>query len=1377
MHKTYPNILTFSAFSLALLVFSSNLTGQQAINITTKSYSTYDGLSDNSITSITQDSKGFLWIGTQAGLNRFDGYSFIHYSSQIQEDEVFNNEMIDDLLFHNNTLWISARSGLWTYHPKEDKFVKQYPLEESWNNSMILFDRIFPGKDSLLWLMNDSIIILAGAAADQKNKYSIIKEIEFEEKDSSLQINYLYEDQYNQLWIGTNKALHSLLLRDDSRNQIVSKKTVVLEEAVTKITPIDENNFLIVHNNTHVSTYNLHTRILEGLPNIEIPSSPFTSIDELIIDNNGGIWMNHILGQKLITNNWGKGVHRYDINKRQYTDHLMESDLDVKTLYENQVNRLFKDRSGCVWACTKGGLVKINVTVSNFNVYSLSDNSIGPIHVDSSGNIWIQSWNTRPYRYKLEDNELVDNTPYLIRNPSVPAALENILDIFSPQKNIFWFCSGYGHGILEYFIDDHQDRFIRQYQIRDGLPDNNINLTFYDSQQQVWVGTDNGVALYNSENGTFRSNLNNSDSLFQFKNNITAIEQSNEDLWFGTMEGILVRHRKSTTSEHFNSPQVYSPTGGWIMSIKNNGDNILWLGTWQGLFKFDILSETLEKIENIPLLNSTIAEIQIGCDGNLWLGTLSGLVRFNPNTMESNSFRPGEGIRINHINWKSSDQDRHGNLFFGTIAGVVYFNPEQITNFAYPPEIVINRLLIENQIFNIEQFSPEKSEPFDYQLVLPYQSNSLSFEFTGLSYLNQDMNKYLYRLSGLSEDWSSTDFRGKFINYSNLPAGDYVFEIAGSNYDGYLNPDQLKVSIQIKQVYWKSKVAILLYSLFIIGIITLLYFESRTRRKLREAFLHEKLERRKVEEINEIKLRFFTNVSHEFRAPLTMIINPIEKLIDVEFRAETKMELKRIKVNASRMLNLINQLLDFRMVTSQGITPFFIKGNIETFIQKQINAHKQIADLSSQTLHFNSTLKEKLFTFDKFILEKIISNLISNACKFSPPESVIEILLRHAEQENKSQILNTGIEICVIDKGRGIPQKQLDKIFNRFYQVESDGSGSGIGLSLVKELVSTHKGNISVDSIVNKGSQFKIFLPNIEPDNDHMQQSQTLSYIKLLSRKKQVSEQKTEQANNYRNLPTMALKYKVLLVDDDKELIDYIATEYSNAYDVYKAFDGKEAMDYIHDIHPDIIISDINMPEMTGWDLCNTIRSEIDYSHIPIILLTVENSDNSREHGYDCGADSYLEKPISLNVLHTRIQNILKAKEKTRIKFQKALHLEPKKIATTSMDEKFLQKALDIVEKNIDNPDFSNEAFCQEIAVSSTQLYKKLKSLIGLSSSEFIKDIRLKRAAQLLKMNSHTISEIAYMCGFADPKYFSKCFKSQFGMNPKRYAKSNAEAF
>jgi len=1371
--RIISKILYHFGFSLILLFVLTGLRGQDDIAIAIKTYNTADGLSDNAVTAITQDSNCFLWIGTQSGLNRFDGYSFIRYSPGNQTSRVSDGEIIHDLHFQNNTLWICTDKRLMTYHSAEDIFIEQHFPGSYLENPATVFTRIFPGQDSLFWLMNDSILLRIVHEPDLENKYRVDKRIVLEKNETRSRLNYMYEDQYNSLWIGTSDALHTISITDDAEVQVLDNRSIIFDEAVIKIAPVDENNLIITRADSHLLRMNIHTGMHEILPGLEIPSTTDLSLTDVIVDNHEGLWIAHA----------NAGVSRYDLNQKRFTSHFFDQLDNLDNLYENYVNRLFKDRSGSIWACTMGGLARIDVSENNLKVFSQFDfrtytstpGDISTIYVDSDRYIWLNHWLDGLFRFLDTGQSLEDHTPEILKRSSTKATLQRILDIFSPEEHIFWFCSGYGHGIFEYLIDDKQELLIKQFRMSDGLPCDSINLIFRDSERQIWVGTKGGLAKYNYERRTFTSRLNNSDSLYSYGLEISAIEQSKDDLWFGTEEGMLIRHPLSATNQ-WNNPKVYIPPGGWIFSMKFTGDNTLWLGTWNGLFKFNILDESWEKVEDEYLGNNSVSEIQYGIDGELWLGTLNGLVRFNPLTNESYAFSPGEGVRLNHVNYRASDQNSAGTLYFGTKGGLVYFHPDQMVQYSYPPRVKISRLLVDNLPVKIDQFISDENDIYDYQMVLPFDKNSISFEFIGLSYVKQDLNKYAYRLVGLNEDWYNTDFRNRFINYSNLSPGNYVFEVKASNYDGFWSPDILRVNVQIKQIFWKSKVAIVVYILFALIVSFLINLDIRSRRKLREALSREKFERKKIEEINELKLRFFTNVSHEIRSPLTMIINPIEKLLKIEFRSDAKKELGRIKTNATRLLNLVTQLLDYRKITLHGMSTFFIKGNIETFVSKQAQIRKQLAEHRNQTIIFKSELNEKLFVFDKYILEKIISNLISNACKFSPANSEITILLKDAELGNH-QVPQNGITISVIDKGRGIPEKYLDKVFDRFFQVNSDGSGSGIGLSLVKELVLAHKGTIAVENNPDGGSHFKVFLPHMQPDRKSATESEGPFRAESLIGLKRSAGIGTAPAERYINLPSAPINPKLLFIDDDKEILNYLEEEFEHTYTVFQAHDGKEGWNTIRKIHPDIVVCDIQMPEVNGWELCKSLKSDMEYSHIPVILLTVEDSDDSRERGYDCGADSYLEKPINLNLLHTRIQNILKAREKSRMKYQKAINIEPKEIASSSMDERFLKRALEIIENNIDNPDFNTEAFSKEIAVSNTQLYKKLKSLIGLSASEFIKDIRLKRAAQLLKNNSHTISEIAYMCGFADPKYFSKCFKNQFGISPKRYAYSNTTIF
>ena len=1161
-------------------------------------------------------------------------------------------------------------------------------------------------------------------------------------------ITTLYNDSFHGLWIGTTEALHCLILTDGSLSQFLTDETVVLNEPVENIRSDDIHNFWMIHSGNKISKFNIHKRTLETLPNLLLNTNPDAEILDLETDNLNGIWMIYD----------GLGIHRYNLESTGYSEHLFDRLDKIENLFENDVTRLFQDRSGCIWACTRGGLAQISINKPSFHVLShykkrikteMTDD-ISTISIDSNNYYWINHWMDGPYRFQMKENQFEEATPELLQQNLYASALTQITGILMPSGNRIWFCTLNGHGIQEYHYSDNVDRFIKEYSIRDGLPSDSINFAYYDNNKNIWVGTTKGIAKYNHRNRTFFSRINNSASIFEFSNNITSIEQTRDDIWFGTRDGLLIRRKNSPDNSDDNSLGYHLP-GDWIMSIKQGGDSVLWLGTWSGLYKFHIISETLEKINESIVPSSPVVEIQIGKDGNLWLGTLTGLIRVDPGNNGSQHFNAANGLLINHINWRASAQDNSGNMYFGTKAGLIYFDPENVVKYMYIPEVVISRFLVDNQPWPIEKYSSQGSGG-DYNIILPYNNNNLSFEFSGLSYVEQDRNQYMYRFSGLNEQWNSVDYKGRFTSYSNLSPGDYTFEVKASNFEGIWNPTPLRVNIHIRQIFWKSTFAIFLYLVIIMSIFLLIYFETRTRKILKEKLLHEKLERRKTEELNELKLRFYTNITHEFRSPLTMIINPVNKLMNHEFRPAMKKELDRIRENTMRMMVLINQLLDFRKVSSQGITPYFRKDDIEAFFLKQIELQKILVDQKKQHISFVSELADKNFVFDSFILEKIISNLISNASKFSPPFSEIHVHLKNASQE-VNQVLQEGIILSVADKGKGISEEHLDQIFNRFYQVDPDGTGTGIGLSLVNELVAIHKGTIKVISEVNKGSNFIIFIPeikaNIQPDN----------YIPRFIKPKENSKPSNSSLSENENPFRSTGKVKILFVDDDEEFLAYMAEEFSSLYEVQTARNGQKAWESIQNEPPDIVISDINMPEFTGFELCQAIKSDFHYSHIPVILLTVENSDVSREHGYDFGADSYLEKPINLHLLNTRIQNILKTLENTRIKYQKSLTVEPSEITTSSMDEKFLQKALEIIEKNIDNPEFNNDSFCLEMGVSNTQLYKKLKSLLGLSASEFIKDIRLKRAAQLLKSNSYNISEVAYYVDLSTPNTSANVLK------------------
>ena len=1002
------------------LFLSGFINAQTDLIISTESFSTGNGLSDNFVTSIVQDKKGFLYVGTWSGINRFDGYSFIPVKPVNDDFENFSEDVIHDLYSNDDNLWICSQSGFYNYNLLTGIFYKNNFQDTGLSYVSNSFTKIYPSRDSLFWLVRDTMIVLAGPGRKVRSDIFVYKKIILESAGSGPQrIIDLHEGVLNELWVGTSNALHCLKISNDTAIQYLSENSIFLDEPVEKIEPVNENNYWIIHSENKISKLNIHRKSLDSLRNLQTGFQGLTRIVDFEADNNGGIWIV----------NYNEGIHRYDLKTSTYSDHLFDRLDKIENLYENNITRLYKDHSGCIWACTRGGLAKISVVESSFNIFTGFKKKVnleppgdtGPLCFDQENYIWAHHWLDGPYRLEIKESGITDATPGLIKKYHSGSALKEIHGIFIPKKHSIWFCTLNGHGILEFYFDGTEERLVRQYKMKHGLPSDSINLAFRDSKNNIWVGTTKGIALFNPGKGTFISRINNSSELFEYKHNISAIEQSKSNLWFGTMDGFLIRHQITDGLTNDLKAKDFKLTRAWIMSIKQSGDSVLWLGTMSGLYKFDINSEKLEEILKEGQPFPSVAEIQIGKDGKLWLGTLTGMVRFDPVTRENHNFYAGNGISINHINWRSSALDSKGNIYFGTKAGIIYFDPENVIKYTHLPTVVISRFLVGNTPWPIEQFNSE-DEKYEYSIDIPSNRSNLSFEFTALSYINQDKNQYLYRLSGLNDNWISADYRGRTINYTNLQPGHYTFEVKASNYEGIWNPTPLKINIKIKQVIWKSKLAILLYIVFISLITYIIILENRLRKKLKEELLLAKLERKNIEEINELKLHFFTNITHEFRSPLTMIINPVDKLIANEFRPAMKKELYRIKENTSRVLNLINQILDFRKVTVKGITPYFQKGDIEIFINKQISTYK-IANPNYHQLIFRSELADTNFVFDSFILEKIISNLISNAVKFSPAGEKIMIRLQdssHVKNQNQPE----GIVLSVTDKGRGIPHSR-----------------------------------------------------------------------------------------------------------------------------------------------------------------------------------------------------------------------------------------------------------------------------------------------------------------------------------------------------------------
>ena len=745
-----------------------------------------------------------------------------------------------------------------------------------------------------------------------------------------------------------------------------------------------------------------------------------------------------------------------------------------------------------------------------------------------------------------------------------------------------------------------------------------------------------------------------------------------------------------------------------------------------------------------------------------------------------------DGLQSNSFMWDASFRGSDGQLFFGGVNGLNAFFPEDIIENKDLPKVCISKLIINNQNVQIgDAFHGkvilEKGISYTEEITLSHRDPVFSLEFTAMDNVNPAEVQYQYKLEGFDNDWILTGAEERSVRYTNLNAGSYIFQVKASNSDGAWNEFPAMLGIIILPPWWKSWWAITTY----VGIFILLLIAFRKFILVRAQLIHEAkmehLEREKTEEMYQMKLRFFTNISHEFRTPLTLILGPLQKIIkDLGDDRRFSRQITTIRRNSDRLFRLIDQVIEFRRIETNKIKLNAAEGDIVKFLRELTDSFEDIACERSISLDFNSDLEACEIWYDENKVDKIVYNLLSNAFKFTPDKGSISVNFSLARQLD---LVEKYVEISIEDNGIGISEEDLQHIFDRYFRVENPDSfvqtGSGIGLALTRELTELHSGKIEVTSRLGKGTSIRVLLPLgkdhlsadeiVEKDETRKGQPVSLKHFVLKDEQEYIDKYDPVQ-------PQLdhSDRLILLIVDDDRELREFFKTNFSPTYIVIEAENGKEGFGMALKNNPDIIISDIMMPVMDGIELCRKLKTDIKTSHIPIILLTAKAGIESRIEGLDTGADAYIAKPFTIKLIEVQISNIIENRKNLRKKFSKELVLQPSEIAITPIDADFLQKTIGIVEEHMSDTGFSVDSFIKEIGMSRSRMHRKIKALTSQSTSEFIRTIRLKRAVSLLEKSQLSIEEISYAVGFSSTAYFTKCFRIQFGVPPSEYAKSHA---
>ncbi|MBT9907369.1 response regulator [Bacteroides fragilis] len=1299
-----------------------------------KNLSIRNGLSQNTVNAILQDRKGFMWLGTKDGLNRYDGLSFRKFKHDAANPRSIGNSFITSLYEDfNGNIWVGTDAGVYIYYPEKEAFeefdcqsLEKTRIERS--VSMIAGD-----KQGRVWIAVEAQGMFCYDARQKLLRNYPLSEI-------SSNIKCFTFDSGGTLWLGfygdglyyskDNLAtVHPYGSPEDGKREFEGG-------VITKIVQGNYNCLYIGSVKEGVSELNLTSGQVRNLLAIDESGESIFCRDLLPYSDNE-LW----IGTE-------SGIYIYNLRTAQFI-HLRASLYDSYSLSDNAIYALYKDREEGLWIGSYfGGVDYYPRQYTYFAKYypknianSLHGKRVREFCRADDGTLWIGT----------EDGGL---------NHFNPKTKE--FHFFEPSAgftNIHGLCMDGSHLWVGTFskglrvIDTRTGVVLRTYtegHTSHSLNDNSIFSICRTSAGEIYLGTLFGLLRYNRTQDNFdRIPELNGKFVYDIK------EDSYGNLWLATYANgaycydVSARRWKNYV---FDAEDEKSLPYDKVLSVFEDSYRQIWLTTQGGGFcLFHPDTETFTRYglkDGLP--NDVVYQIVEDDDRFLWLTTNNGLVRFDPKTMEMKVFSTANGLPTNQFNYRSGFKDEAGNIYLGSINGFVAFDPRTFAENRQVPAVAITDFLLFNKEVPVgETDSPLKSSiTFSDKVVLTADQNSFSFRIAALSYQAPRMNKLMYKLEGFDEGWLTIG-ESPLVTYSNLGYGDYVFKVKASNSDGVWNEQETSLHLSILPPFYLSVWAYCFYVLFFMGclVCVIFYFKRRNYRKQHRQM--EMLEQEKEREVYHAKIDFFTNVAHEIRTPLTLIKGPLENIIlKKEVDSETKEDLYIMKQNTERLLNLTNQLLDFRKTETRGFRLNFTECDVVAVLRE---TYLRFTSLAKQKgLDFILELPQECFMADvnQEALTKIISNLLNNGVKYA--STYLRISLETDEKV---------FHIRTFNDGEMIPDTMKEEIFKPFVRLDKEDevtTGTGIGLALSRSLAELHQGSLMME----KGEEVNCFCLTLPVNQDS---TITLSAENVSQVEENSCGWEQEETD------TKEKKPMILVVEDNPDMLAFVRKQLTTEYSVLTAMNGIEALAVLDNHYVNLVVSDVMMPQMDGFELCKTIKSDLNYSHIPVVLLTAKTNIQSKIEGLELGADAYIEKPFSVEYLLANISSLIHNREKLRQTFAKSPFVAANTMALTKADEEFIWKLNDIIQANLHNPEFSMEDMADALKMSRSSFYRKIKGVLDLSPNEYLRLERLKQAAQLLKEGKSRVNEICYTVGFNSPSYFSKCFLKQFGVLPKDF--------
>ncbi len=1342
-----------------------------------------EGLSHTDANDIAQDEQGYIWIATYFGLDRYDGNSVKkYYNTDVPVNNAFRNRITCVYPDGTGIIWLGTEDGLQSFNPVLEKYTD---FKDTANRDNLWFTKLFKPSGNLIYAMTGNRMRLYFIKGDRitEQKLTIPPAVQFSD---------MWPGQNGVVYLSSNKGLWRL-----DKNQKIEKVIVagLPDENLSKIYLSDQNHLLLTSGN----------KIFLGKMKSEPTDSPIhhkVVIEKQFVSANNITIRNIVVDKKSVYwVNTGTGLLKLDSNLNFIQD--VNSTSSLHSLNSNSINKVFVDRSQCLWVCTFGGGVNY-CDLNEKLFYTLqhnpeSSNSLSGNHIRSvledGDNLWIgtQANGLNLYNAKTQKFTYYNTitAPVTLKSNGITSLAFDIdsnlwigstagIDILKREGKELWKPSGYDNFpnfVIETLAKDyygnmwfgnHVDKFgviwrdkQKTYHVKyygEGyfiLPDKN--------KPQLFVSSTHGLkrVIVDAEGNILKAYVYQASSKpNSLSSNYTypVCKQNDSTYWIGTMGGGLNR---------------------LLLNLNNDTYHIKTYGASYGVC-------------------NDVESLEIDNNGNIWVGG-NGLECLNPTTGTLIKYDKNDGLQGNSFKVGSSYKGADGRLYFGGINGLNYFYPDQIKTNTIEARPVLSDVLINNQLPHLghsDSFQNSISQAISYskKLTLTYRQNNFVIYFSAMHFANPLKCRYRYRLDGFDKEWKYTDGSHPNAAYSNLDYSSYQFIVEATNNDGVWSKNKAQLPIIITPPWWKSDMAKTIYILLIIsGLLGIYTYQARWYRLKRELTVSKINEEKREEmhkhreELYQQQLVFFTNISHEFRTPLSLIFGPLETLIKKNKDSTINNSYQLMLRNAKRLMNLVSELMNFKKVADSMIKLQLQPTLVNLFCN---NLAKEFQNLAiSKDIDFkiidrtNNNFDESLTgLFDVQILEKILFNLLSNAFKYTGINGQITFEI-FFDLRNFKPSFTTGFQLLceehradkyiyfrIADTGIGISKESITRIFDRYYRISKNHLGSGVGLALVKSLTQLHKGDIYVYSERYQGTEFIIGIPW---GKENYKDSETT----VLASEPEVQ---LEAIDISTLLPLPVLEkdlrqgdYKInktiLLVDDNEELRQFLKTSFENYYHIYEAQDGNTAIKIATEEVPDLIISDVMMPGMSGIDLCKLCKQTFETSHIPFIILSAKDALDTKLEGMESGADFYFAKPLSIDLLLLTVHNIFEQNEKLKQRYTNNYLAEATELVQSEKDKEFLQELLRIIEDNLQDENLDVEFLCKRMHISRTKLYQKIKSISNQSVGEFIRTIRLKKAIYLMTHEGIPIGEVVDRIGMQSSSNFSRAFKKEYGQSPMQF--------